>query len=398
VRHRTLALAFQRILAQTMWVPCAAVGVGCGAQTGQGTVNENPRDAGGSSSGAASGADSGSSGSATGAPSGSSGSTTGVSTNSTGSATGAPSGSSGSTTGVSTGSSGTLAGPSDASTGSSSGCDLFPIQCACQPWSFVAFDAGGVLTASDASPGYIPGRQFCYQACPTGANCDPGTPGQGVWCHTDCTGRRPAGLLASDSASGTPLQVHFAEMARLEAASVAAFRQMRRELVAHRAPKRLVRAAERAARDEIQHARMTRALARRHGAVPTDPEVAPCGVRSPLDIAIENAVEGCVREAFGALVACWQAQTASDPVLRAAMKRIARDETRHAALAFEVDAWVRGRLSASERARVDASKHEALDALLLRSNDAPPGLRRALGLPGARETRVLAGHMARLAA
>jgi hypothetical protein len=397
-----------------MWVPCAAVPLGCGGQAGQGTVNENPADAGGSSSGAASGAASGLSRSTTGAPSGSSGTTTGistgtgassgssgsvtgVSTGSSGSATGVPSGSSGSTTGVSTGSSGTLAGPSDASTGSSSGCDLFPIQCACQPWSFVAFDAGGVPTGADAAPGFIPGRQFCYLTCP-GTNCEPGTPDQGVWCHADCTGRRPAGLLASDSASGTPLQVHFAEMARLEAASVAAFRHMRRELVAHRAPKRLVRAAERAARDEIRHARMTGALARRHGAVPAAPEVGPCAVRSLLEIAIENAIEGCVREAFGALVACWQAQAASDPVIRAAMKRIARDETRHAALAFGVDAWARGRLSASERERVDVARREALSALLSRSNDVPPSLRGPLGLPGARETRVLAQEMARLAA
>ena len=47
-------------------------------------------------------------------------------------------------------------------------------------------------------------------------------------------------------------------------------------------------------------------------------------------IAIENAVEGCVRESFGALLATWQAKTAGDARVRAAMKRIARDETRHA--------------------------------------------------------------------
>jgi hypothetical protein len=222
-----------------------------------------------------------------------------------------------------------------------------------------------------------------------------------VQCVVDGTciaGRRPAGLLASAPVRGTPLGVHFAEMARLEAASVTAFRHMRRELVAHGAPKRLVRAAERAARDEIRHARMTRSLARRYGAFAVDPEVESRGVRSLEGIAVENAVEGCVREAFGALVACRQAQVAADPVIRAAMKRIARDETRHAALAFEVDAWARGRLDASARTRVEEARRQAFDDLFAQSGEASIALRVPLGLPTQHESRVLLSHLARLAA
>jgi hypothetical protein len=187
-------------------------------------------------------------------------------------------------------------------------------------------------------------------------------------------------------------------MARLEAASVHAFRHLRRELVAHGAPKRLVRAAERAARDEIQHERMTRALARRYRAVAVDPEVEGRGIRSLESIAVENAAEGCVREAFGALVACWQAQLAADPVIRGAMKRIARDETRHAALAFEVDAWARGRLDASARTRVEEARRQAFEDLCARSGEAPIALRAPLGLPTQEQSRVLLSHMARLAA
>jgi hypothetical protein len=173
---------------------------------------------------------------------------------------------------------------------------------------------------------------------------------------------------------------------------------MRRELVAHGAPKRLVHGAERAARDEIRHTRMTRSLARRYGAIAMDPEVENRGVRSLEGIAAENAVEGCVREAFGALVACWQAQVAADPVIRAAMKRIARDETRHAALAFEVDAWVRGRLDTSARACVEEARRQAFDDLFVQSGEAPIALRAPLGLPTQHQSRILLSHLARLAA
>jgi hypothetical protein len=179
-------------------------------------------------------------------------------------------------------------------------------------------------------------------------------------------------------------------MARLEAASIAAFRHLRRELVAHRAPRRLVRAAERAARDEVRHARITGGLARRHGSEPIAPRVESVAVRSLEAVAIENAVEGCVREAFGALVASWQARAASDPVIRAAMTRIARDETRHAALAFAVDAWARARLGAEARARVEHARSTAINEVSTGAQEPPVLLRAPLGLPTGVQTRALA--------
>jgi len=197
---------------------------------------------------------------------------------------------------------------------------------------------------------------------------------------------------------GPLLGTHFAEMARLESASVEAFRRLRRELVAHRAPRRLIRAAERAAHDEIRHARATRALARRYGSAATAPQVESCPVRDLETIAIENAVEGCVREAFGALVASWQARAAGDPVIQAAMARIARDETRHAALALQVDGWLKGRLDRAARARVEHARRRALDDLASRSGESPSALQTPLGLPTRYHARILAGHIARLAA
>jgi hypothetical protein len=266
--------------------------------------------------------------------------------------------------------------------------------------SFVSLDSG-VLGIDAVEAGtqivFINGiPNDCRPTCPTGLTCEGGAPG--LWCIPDCTGRRPAGLLESASARGPLLGIHFAEMARLEAASVDAFRHMRRELVAHGAPRHLVRAAERAARDEIRHARITRALAHRYGSVALSPNVEPWPLRDLISMAIENAVEGCVREAFGALVASWQARTACDPVIRVAMARIARDEIRHTALAFQVHGWLKGKLDASARARVEKARQLALSDLFAWSSEAPIALRAPLGLPTQHQSHVLAGQLVRLAA
>lgn len=85
--------------------------------------------------------------------------------------------------------------------------------------------------------------------------------------------------------------------------------------------------------------------------------------RSLERFATENAREGCVRESFAALLAGVQAERAGDPALRVLFATVARDEARHAALAWEVDAWARARLDPAARERVAAAQREALDAL-----------------------------------
>jgi len=129
-------------------------------------------------------------------------------------------------------------------------------------------------------------------------------------------------------------------MAYLEAASVDAFEGMTRELVAHGAPARLRAGARRAARDEVRHARVTRNLAERAGGTVSPVRLQASRVRSLEEMAIENAVEGCVRETFSAAVAMIQAERATDMKVRHAMKRIARDETRHAELSWAVAQWL----------------------------------------------------------
>jgi hypothetical protein len=219
----------------------------------------------------------------------------------------------------------------------------------------------------------IPSTTPLTLECATGVfSCGPGI------------GRRPEGLAATTPARGVDrVGALLAEMAHLEAASVHAFRRLGDELTAKGAPRALVRCAERSARDEVRHARVTSRLARRRGAKPPPVVVArrPRGSRSLVDFAIENAVEGCVRESFGALVATRQARAARDPRVARAMARIAVDETRHAALAWEIARWLRPRLEAGERARVTRAMRGAIASLRCEVSATPSDVAGELGLP-----------------
>jgi hypothetical protein len=211
-----------------------------------------------------------------------------------------------------------------------------------------------------------------------------------------CEGRRPAGLTRSPSAVRSAFAAHLADAAWLEAASVEAFRLLRRELRSHGAPRRLLRAASRSARDERRHARIASSLARRFGVTVAPVEREVVEARGVEALALENAVEGCVRETWGALIALRQATQASEPSVRAAMGRIARDELRHAELAWAIDAWLRPRLTEPQQKRVRAARAAALAEL---AGDVawplPYAERQRLGLPSAREASHLLAELDR---
>lgn len=197
-------------------------------------------------------------------------------------------------------------------------------------------------------------------------------------------GRRPAGLASSGAAEGAdPVGRWLAETAHLEAASVPAFERLAERLHALGAPASLVAAAREAARDEVEHARVMTAQARAHGAEPAEVRLQPVVAPDAEALALDNAVEGCVRETWGALLAWYQAKHAEDPGLRQAFAGIARDETRHAELARSVGEWLEPQLSLEARARVRAARDQAV-AELRRSVtgvELPEGARERLGLP-----------------
>jgi hypothetical protein len=185
-----------------------------------------------------------------------------------------------------------------------------------------------------------------------------------VECPTLCEGRHPAGMVATDLSQLRGAAGYLARMAHFEAASVAAFRQLADELEFHGAPMPLVERARDAAKDEVAHAQSISALARKRGVVPPAPRVTKTMPRSLQEIALDNAREGCVREAFGALVGLYQSRYAKDEEVRQAMARVAEDEISHAALSFELAHKLEGQLPNAARAEVEKAREEALNALL----------------------------------
>lgn len=182
--------------------------------------------------------------------------------------------------------------------------------------------------------------------------------------------------------SGCDLGARLAEQAYYEAASVTAFERLVRELTRVGAPASLVRRATRGVADERRHAALFARLARERGATVRRPALDATRRPGLYELALENAAEGCVRETYGALVATHQASRAEEPALRRAFAEVARDETAHAALSWDLAAWFEERLTPRELARVRAVRDEAQGRLageLLRGGY--DSADRALGLP-----------------
>lgn len=204
-------------------------------------------------------------------------------------------------------------------------------------------------------------------------------------------GRRPEGLVAQRSgACDDPVGRFFAEVAHLEAASVHSFERLAGELFDLGAPEALIEAAYASREDEVRHARMTAKMAKRFGGRPVEPRIDELPARGALAIALENAVEGCVRETFGALVAHRQAADAEDASIRCMMQVIAEDETKHAGLAWDVAAWLEPQLTLDERVLVEDARRRALADLRRELEaDVHPDLRTRAGMPDAQTALAL---------
>jgi hypothetical protein len=208
------------------------------------------------------------------------------------------------------------------------------------------------------------------------------------------SGRKPAGLSLDDGAQdGDGEERALASSAALEAASIVAFRQLASELSFHQAPPELVQRARRAARDEARHYRALRGLSRVSGRRRLSLHSVAAAPRSLVEIATDNAVEGCVRETFGALCALWQAAHAPTAERRAVFASIAGDEVSHGELAWDLHRWLWPRLDAPRRREVMAAMDAAREELATSYGDGfPEPLPRRLGLPDRETThRLLRG-------
>lgn len=140
------------------------------------------------------------------------------------------------------------------------------------------------------------------------------------------------------------LGAYWADVAALEHASVASFARFTLELLAVGGPPDLVADTQRAALDEVEHAQLAWSLASAYlgrqvgpGPLRVD-DVAPA--RS-IELMVASLVrEGCVGETLGAAEAELMAEAAGQSGLGRALRKVAGDEQRHAALAWRTLQWL----------------------------------------------------------
>lgn len=212
-----------------------------------------------------------------------------------------------------------------------------------------------------------------------------------TWEQSCPGGRRASGASTTSCTHDPDLGAVLAGLAHREAASVVAFEELAHALMREGAPESLSRRALACADDERQHARAVHALAVRFGSGDVLDVPAPTRVPSLAELLALNAVEGCVRETYGALVAAHQADHASDAEIRSAFGAIARDEARHGLFSFALHDFARTHLDEATFDTLERARHEAAVELLAGSFDAPSeAIRKAMGLPSAHEARALA--------
>ncbi|MGO9838558.1 MAG: ferritin-like domain-containing protein [Polyangiaceae bacterium] len=201
------------------------------------------------------------------------------------------------------------------------------------------------------------GQGFGVSAVPPGNTCQPGAicgTGRPFLVHGVArvaervmrrdwqSGVRPdlAGLSVGARAQ---LATYWSEVGLMEHASIAAFARFALQLLALGAPPDLIVLSHQAMADETEHARLAFSLASAYGGVESGPgALAIAGAFEDFDSAAFVATlvrEGCIGETVAAVEASEALQGAQDPAVRTVLGTIARDELRHAELAWKTLAW-----------------------------------------------------------
>jgi rubrerythrin len=198
-------------------------------------------------------------------------------------------------------------------------------------------------------------------------------------------GRLTDGLATSDAAD------YLERAIAHEALSARSFERLAAELTAFGAPAALVARTRAAAEDERRHAEQMAALA---GAPPPGDRERTLSRRDLTEVARENAIEGCVHEAFAAVLVSAQARAVAGTAAGQVLADIAADERRHAELAWDVAAWLEARCDASARAEIERARWRAC-AELPRAVTASRGAGAPeFGMPDAATRALLASRFA----
>ncbi|MBL8614138.1 MAG: ferritin-like domain-containing protein, partial [Deltaproteobacteria bacterium] len=142
----------------------------------------------------------------------------------------------------------------------------------------------------------------------------------------------------------------WAQLGRMEHASVGSFARFSLELLALGAPPELLTEAAAAMADEVRHARSCFGLAEALGGAPVSPGALDLsGSLAHLDRSVDvHAIftalltEACVVETVAAAQAERALAAAVDPAVRAVLATIVADEARHAAYGWRCARWMLG--------------------------------------------------------
>ena len=211
---------------------------------------------------------------------------------------------------------------------------------------------------------------------------------RGDWARAGAT----PDVSALDPALRGAIAAHWQDVAALEHASIASFARFTLQLLALGAPPELLADTQRAAADEVEHARAAFAIASAYAGRPIGPAALDVGclpVATDLgDVLCALVEEACVGETMGVAEAVILAEAAVDPVLRGVQARIAEDELRHAALAWRALQWGLAQASAEVRRRV-AETFERAMAAVVRAPEPRERVAREHGLLSAEEIVAL---------
>jgi hypothetical protein len=181
---------------------------------------------------------------------------------------------------------------------------------------------------------------------------------------------RALGESAARSELESAIVGEWGERARSEWASVPAFLQLADQLLRAGAPRALVQRAWIAAEDEARHAVLTARVAVRIGGAPVHLSRVTPATRAPAQgrdalvrLAVESWVDGCLGEGRAAAIAARESAAAEVETLRDVQGAIARDEGRHAELAWDVLAWAVRAGGDDVRHAVDACREAAPPAV-----------------------------------
>jgi hypothetical protein len=208
----------------------------------------------------------------------------------------------------------------------------------CAPQSYGANWGSSAPPGLTCQPGYAcgTGRPFLVDGAerlaPSATRSD--------WCSP---GVKPD-LRGIPNALCARLAAYWTRVALMEHASIAAFARFTLHLLAVGAPPDLVSQSQQAMADETQHAKLAFALATAYGAAALGP--GPLAIEGSLDgfdvsqLTRSLIREGCIGETVAAIEARDALEGARDPAVRRVLETVARDELRHAELAWRALRWL----------------------------------------------------------